>query len=447
MFNFFIQNRNKEMQSLAEIIAVDMAKLNLSRLAIEKAMLMIAKAIAKSDILIQTESKDKRRQEYRLNIQPNDHECGTAFWTEVVKQLLTEQEVLIIPLGGKYYRASAWESTTNVLTERTYSHITLTCGGYDYALLKSFRTSEVIQLKYDNAKIKLYLQNVVSQYDKTLDSTLDDVRKASPILKLVNMAPANVKKWIVASHSGAAVWGDLTDEIKGELSGTISALNIELHMLSAYLVIPKAIRELSMEFVDRYFMAILSEAMQDGLVKGYLDGDGKTGPIGIFRQIGTTNGDGTNKAKTVLNNITKFSPKGLANVRKTLTNNGKRVVTKLYLICNPADEAEYVDPCMFGEALTGGYVNKTFIDIEKIPDANCPQGKAAFTIDGYYTMGATGVRVTEYDQTKAMENADLIIANCFANGRAVDDDVAVIFDVTKLEEYVINVHQTSTASV
>lgn len=268
-----------------------------------------------------------------------------------------------------------------------------------------------------------------------IDRTLDDVRKASPILKLVNMAPANVKKWIVASHSGAAVWGDLTDEIKGELSGTISALNIELHMLSAYLVIPKAIRELSMEFVDRYFMAILSEAMQDGLVKGYLDGDGKTGPIGIFRQIGTTNDDGTNKAKTVLNNITKFSPKGLANVRKTLTNNGKRVVTKLYLICNPADEAEYVDPCMFGEALTGGYVNKTFIDIEKIPDANCPQGKAAFTIDGYYTMGATGVRVTEYDQTKAMENADLIIANCFANGRAVDDNVAVIFDVTKLEEY------------
>ncbi len=185
MFNFFIQNRNKEMQYLAEIIAVDMAKLNLSRLAIEKAMLMIAKAIAKSDILIQTESKDKRRQEYRLNIQPNDHECGTAFWTEVVKQLLTEQEVLIIPLGGKYYRASAWESTTNVLTERTYSHITLTCGGYDYALLKSFRTSEVIQLKYDNAKIKLYLQNVVSQYDKTLDSVNAMMRmSAQPRYKL-----------------------------------------------------------------------------------------------------------------------------------------------------------------------------------------------------------------------------------------------------------------------
>ncbi len=275
-----------------------------------------------------------------------------------------------------------------------------------------------------------------------IDRTLDDIRTASPILKLVNMAPANVKKWIVASHSGVAVWGELTDAIKGELSGEITALNIELHMLSAYLVIPKAIRELSMEFVDKYFMAVLAEAMQDGLVKGYLDGDGKNGPIGIFRQINSTNGDGTQKAKTVVNTIKKFSPKGLASVRKTLTNDGKRVVNKLYLICNPADEAEYVDPCMFGEAMTGGYVNKSFIDIEKIPDANCPAGKAAFTIEGHYTMGTTGVRVNEYDQTKAMENADLIIATCYANGRAVDDNVAVVFDVTKLEEYVLPVTQT-----
>lgn len=101
MFNFFIQDRKKEMLSLAEIIAVDLEKINLSKLAIEKAVLMIAKAIAKSDIIIQTESTEKRKQEYRLNIQPNDNECGTEFWTKVVKKLLTNQEALIIPLGGK----------------------------------------------------------------------------------------------------------------------------------------------------------------------------------------------------------------------------------------------------------------------------------------------------------------------------------------------------------
>ena len=58
-------------------------------------------------------------------------------------------------------------------------------------------------------------------------------------------------------------------------------------------------------------------------------------------------------------------------------------------------------------------------------------------------MGTTGVRIAEYDQTKAMDDADLIVAKCHANGRAVDDNVAVIFDVTKLEEYVLPVTQVT----
>ena len=181
----FLWKRDKEIQSLAEIIAVDMEKLNLSKLAIEKAIMMIAKAIAKSDILIQTESKEKNKQEYRLNIQPNDHECGTVFWTEVVRKLLTIQEALIIPLGGKFYLASAWQVSNNVLTERNYSDITLTCAGYNYSIYKKFRSSEVIHLKYDNARIRLYLQNVVGQYDRTLDAVNAMMRMSSmPRFKL-----------------------------------------------------------------------------------------------------------------------------------------------------------------------------------------------------------------------------------------------------------------------
>lgn len=170
MFDFLFQDRNKEMQSLAEIIAVDMEKLNLSKLAIEKAVLMIAKAIAKSDILIQTDSKEKRQKEYRLSIQPNDHECGTVFWTEVVKKLLTEQEALIIPMNKKYYRAESWTTTNEVMVSRTYRNVMLNCAGYDYAIYRSFDSSEVIHLRHDNSRIRLYLQNVVGQLDKTVDA-------------------------------------------------------------------------------------------------------------------------------------------------------------------------------------------------------------------------------------------------------------------------------------
>lgn len=274
-----------------------------------------------------------------------------------------------------------------------------------------------------------------------IDRTLDDVKKASDILGLVEFAPADVKKWIVGEHSGTAVWGDLTAAIAGELSAEFSALNIEQHKLSVYLVIPKAIRDLSMPFVDKYFTAILAEAMQDGLVKGYLTGDGKTGPIGIMKQLETFKEDGTADDKSVLSTVTKFSPKGLAEVRKTLTNGGKRTVSELELICNPLDEAEYVDPALYGEALTGGYRNTSFMPIKKHVDANCPQGKAAFTLKGVYTMGATSVQMKEYDQTKAMDDADVIIGKCYANGRAVDDNCAVVFDVTKLKEYIPLVQQ------
>ena len=170
MFDFLFQDRNKEIQSLAEIIAVDMEKLNLSKLAIEKAIMMIAKAIAKSDILIQTESKEKHKKEYRLNVQPNDNECGTVFWTEVVKQLLTEQEALIIPLSGKDYRATSWSHTNEVMMKRVYKNVMLSCGGENLTIFSTFQSDEVIHLRYDNARIRLYLQNVVGQFDKTMDS-------------------------------------------------------------------------------------------------------------------------------------------------------------------------------------------------------------------------------------------------------------------------------------
>lgn len=323
---------------------------------------------------------------------------------------------------------------------------------YDAEYRKSLNLPSLSQGEKDfYEKFKDIKQAVTAQQidiipNEVIDRTLDKVKKASNILKLINFAPANVKKWLVASKTGAAQWGELTGAITGEMSATFTSLNIELHKMTVFMVIPKAIRDLALPFVDKYFTAILSEAVQDGLVTAYLDGDGKNAPIGIMRQIETTNADGTNKAKTVLTNVTKFSPKGLAAVRKTLSDNGLRTVGTLYLICNPNDEAEYVDPALYGEALTGGYRNTSFLPIEKIVDANVPAGKGIITIADSYVMGLSSVMMDTYDQTKAMDDADLIIGKAYGNGRAIDDNVAVVFDVTKLEEYKLPVTEVTTTT-
>lgn len=301
---------------------------------------------------------------------------------------------------------------------------------------------------YEKVKGGVYQAITAKQIDimptSIVDRTLEDVKKASDILTLVNFAPADVKHWITGEHSGKAVWGtDLTAAITGELSATIKGIDLEQHKLTVFLVIPKAIRDLALPFVDKYFRAILAEAMQDGLAEGYLNGNGKTGPVGITKKLETFTSTGTAQDKTKLNTIKKFSPKGLKEVRKTLSNKGKRRVTELHLICNPLDEAEYVDPCLYGEALTGGYRNTSFMPIVKHVDANCPEGTGIFTLKGVYTMGTSGVRFDEYDQTKAMEDANLVIGKCYANGRADDDNCAVVFDITKLEEYILPVNQVT----
>lgn len=185
MFDFLFQNKNKEIQSMAELITIDLQKLNLSKLAIEKAITMIARAIAKSDIIIQSSSDKKREIEYRLNVMPNDHECGTYFWTQVIKELLWSQEALIIPMNDKYYRASAWQVSKSVLSERFYSNVTLSCAGEEYGLYKTFTSSQVIHLRYDNAKIRVYLQSVVDQYNNTLNAINNMIRISSqPKFKL-----------------------------------------------------------------------------------------------------------------------------------------------------------------------------------------------------------------------------------------------------------------------
>ena len=161
MFDFLFQDKNNELQSFAETITIELKKLNIAKLAVEKAESMIAKAIAKSDILIQTDSIDKRKYEYRLNVQPNDNENGTYFWTRVVKKLLRTGEAVIVRIGEKYYRVLSFQESNNVMTGRVYSNITVETAGKQHTLFKTFLSGDVIHLRYDNSKIKVLLNSVL----------------------------------------------------------------------------------------------------------------------------------------------------------------------------------------------------------------------------------------------------------------------------------------------
>lgn len=266
-----------------------------------------------------------------------------------------------------------------------------------------------------------------------IDRSLEDIQKESGIMKLINFAPANVKKWITGGYTGVASWHGLTDELKGELEASIDSLNIELADLDAFLVIPKAISDLSLPFVDKFFNAILKEALILGIEDGYCNGTGKEEPIGIYKQIDATNEDGTHKDKTKNTDLTSFKPKAMAGAKKYLGKDGKRKFDKIAIVCHPNDEADYVAPAIYNDR---GELIASYKNLEVITSVKNPLGKAALVLPGKYTMGFSGFKIRKYDQTLALKNADLLVGNAYANGRADDDKVAYVFDVTKLEEYV-----------
>lgn len=288
------------------------------------------------------------------------------------------------------------------------------------------------------AKMSLTANQIDIIPTETVDRTLDDVRKEYPIMDLITFAPANVKHWLTASKSGSAVWGTLTSAIgsSAELSATITGLNIEVNKLYAYCVIPKAIRDLEIGYVEKYFRAILTEAMYDGIAAGYLNGDGKVAPIGILKQIGSVESDGTHTAKVKASTLTGFGPAQMAPVLSALSKSGARAVTGLTLIANPTDVYTYVNPALYGDSISGGYVNKAFMPFTVIEEPNIAAGTAAFTMKGYYTMGFSGMKVEEYKETKAMDDADLLIAKVYGNGRAVDDYCSYVFNPQNLVAYV-----------
>lgn len=267
-----------------------------------------------------------------------------------------------------------------------------------------------------------------------IDNTLEDLRKDNGLLSLAKLAPAGVRKWLSAEYTGKAGWGALDSKIVEELSATIKSFNIEVGKLSAFLVIPKSIRDLALPFVDRYFMAILSQVMREGLEDGMLNGKGATSnqPVGLFYKLNSYTQEGTATEKTYVTTLTGFSPVEMAPALAVLTKKGQRTVSEVYLICNPEEYFTHVAPALYFRDMNGKFVTSSFLPIHVIQTPQCAKGKAGLAIKGHYHLGLTGVKVNEYKETKAIEDADLFIAKAYANGLATDNDVCYCFNPQKL---------------
>ena len=116
MFEWLFRKKTGENVNLLEVITASLNKLQLASLAEEKAVNMIANAIAKSEIVLSTgKERDRGLDYYRLNVAPNDNQTGTDFWYQVARKLLKTGDCVIVQLqSGKYYMTENYRADDKV---------------------------------------------------------------------------------------------------------------------------------------------------------------------------------------------------------------------------------------------------------------------------------------------------------------------------------------------
>lgn len=180
MFDFLVQSKSGEMISTIDLLSVDITKVMLSEMAIEKAVNMIAKAIAKSEFIVQRKSERVKDDIYwMLNICPNQNETATEFWIEAIRKLLLQQECLIVHIKGELYRCSSFKQDAAVNKSKKYTNIVLEVKKDTVQIEKVFRANDVIHLINPNKKIQTYLKTMLKMYDSIVAGLLSAKKIAS----------------------------------------------------------------------------------------------------------------------------------------------------------------------------------------------------------------------------------------------------------------------------
>src|SRR5574344_787180 len=119
-----------------------------------------------------------------------------------------------------------------------------------------------------------------------IDSVLEDITEAHPLLAEINFQNTGVLTSIIVSTLDGrhmATWGKLCDEVVKELLGGFDTIDLTQKKLSAFLPVCKAMLEIGPEWLDRYVRAILVEAIANGLEEAIIDGNGLDEPTGMMR--------------------------------------------------------------------------------------------------------------------------------------------------------------------
>ena len=230
MFEWLFRNNRGSVENFLQIIATDLTKVQLALMAQEKAAGMIAKAIAKSEIVLtKGEARRKDAEYYRLNIRPNDNETATDFWFNVARTLVSTGDCVVVRMqNGKYYRANSYQMDNYVLFAKTYSNIVLTDGFNEISLKYGVSSDDILHFRYSTDKLRLFTDNVLNNLNDALNAvqSLETIAN-TPLLKFKVDANLQFRRRTADGKEVRLTLDNVLDEFKSKIDGKKLAILTE----------------------------------------------------------------------------------------------------------------------------------------------------------------------------------------------------------------------------
>ena len=280
-----------------------------------------------------------------------------------------------------------------------------------------------------------------------IEDVYRDLVEKHPLLEKVSFQ--NVKyatKVIMNDHTQQnAVWGEIDGEITKEITSAFRSMDITQNKLSAFAVVPMGLLDLGPTFLDGYIRTILRDAIACGLEEAIIKGDGNGKPIGLMKKL-TGALDGVYQDKEAIS-VTEFTVKTMGELMARMAKTDKnhnRAVNNLTLICNSNDYYTLVAPAVRVQNMSGAYVDNFPYPIDIVISEFVPTGKAILAMLANYFIGVGFPKdgaiefSTEY---KFLEDQKTYKIKTYGAGRAIDENSALVLNISGLTEATIAVKQ------
>jgi len=269
------------------------------------------------------------------------------------------------------------------------------------------------------------------------ERVFEDLRQNHPLLSEIDFVNTTATtEWITRNGDvEAAWWGALTDAIQKKLSMSFKKESTELYKLSAYVPVAKAMLDLGPEWLDRFVRQMLYESIAIALEQAIVAGTGKGQPIGMMKDLEGAVVDGVYPDKTAAA-LNDLKPKSLGEqIMAPLTKGGKRAVSNVLLIVNPLDYWSKIFPGTTVLTANGAYVYGVLpIPATVVQSIAVPEGKLIAGMAKDYFMGVGSSQKIEFsDHYKFLEDERAYITKQYANGKPLDNESFLVFDISDME--------------